>query len=337
MFRSQRGDFPMVRLRRMRTHAWTRRLVAEHNVSVDDLIWPIFIFDSPTATESISSLPGVQRLGLDPLRRAANSAAELGIPAIAIFPSTHPALKNPDASEAVNPDNLVCRAIRAVKAEVGHAVGVICDVALDPYSSHGHDGLVRDGYVQNDETIELLCQQAIIQVEAGCDAIAPSDMMDGRIGAIRKSLESLGYRETLIISYAAKYASSFYGPFRHAVGSEANLGFGDKMAYQQDPANGDEALHEVALDLREGADVVMVKPGLPYLDIIHRVKSSFLVPVFAYQVSGEYAMITAAAQRGWVNLDSALLECLLSFKRAGADGIFTYFAPQVAQLLRNNG
>lgn len=321
-------------MRRLRRHDWSRRLVREHQLSVDDLIWPLFLIDDPTAEQSIPSLPGVQRLGFDPLRRAAAHAAELGIPAIALFPATDPQLKTPDAAEAINPENLVCRGVRAVKAEVGDAVGVICDVALDPYSSHGHDGLVRHGYVINDETVDMLCRQALVQVAAGCDVIAPSDMMDGRVGAIRAALEKAGHRETQILSYAAKYASAFYGPFREAVGSANNLGTADKQTYQQDPTASDEALHEVALDLREGADVVMVKPGMPYLDIIRRIKDEFAVPVFAYQVSGEYAMLAAAAQRGWLDLDKVMMESMLAFKRAGADAVLTYFAPQVAKRLQ---
>lgn len=321
-------------MRRLRRHDWSRRLVREHHLSVDDLIWPLFLIDDLTAEQSIPSLPGVQRLGFDPLRRAAAHAAELGIPAIALFPATEPQLKTPDAAEAINPENLVCRGVRAVKAEVGDAVGVICDVALDPYSSHGHDGLIRHGYVINDETVEMLCRQALVQVAAGCDVIAPSDMMDGRVGAIRATLEQAGHRETQILSYAAKYASAFYGPFREAVGSASNLGTADKQTYQQDSTASDEALHEVALDLREGADIVMVKPGMPYLDIIRRVKDEFAVPVFAYQVSGEYAMLAAAAQRGWLDLDKVMMESMLAFKRAGADAVLTYFAPQVAKRLK---
>lgn len=333
MFESSRGDFPKVRMRRLRRHDWSRRLVREHHLSVDDLIWPLFALDRPSATEPIASLPGVSRLGLDELRRAAVQAANCGIPAVAVFPATDPTLKTDDAAEATNPDNLVCRAVRAIKAEVGDALGVICDVALDPYSSHGHDGLIRNGYVVNDETVDVLCRQAIVQAEAGCDVIAPSDMMDGRVGSIRNTLESAGFHHVQILSYAAKYASAFYGPFRDAVGSATNLGAGDKKTYQQDPASSDEALHEVAIDLREGADVVMVKPGMPYLDIIRRVKDAFAVPVFAYQVSGEYAMLVAAADRGWLQHDAAMMESLITFKRAGADGILTYFAPRAAELL----
>jgi len=299
------------------------------------LIWPLFVVDQQTGEQPIASLPGVSRLGLENLRRAAVEAAELGIPAIAVFPATDPKLKTDDAAEAVNPDNLVCRCVRAGKQEVGDQVGIICDVALDPYSSQGHDGLLRDGYVVNDETIEMLCKQAIVQAEAGCDIIAPSDMMDGRVGKIRAALDSHDrFQNVQILAYAAKYASAFYGPFREAVGSATNLAGGDKKTYQQDPANTDEALHEVAADLREGADMVMVKPGMPYLDIIRRVKDTFAVPVLAYQVSGEYAMLSAAAERGWLDRDRAMMESLLSLKRGGADGILTYFACQAAKRLR---
>lgn len=334
MFTPSRGRFPDVRLRRVRRYDWSRRLVQENQLSVNDLIWPLFVIDQPSGTETIASLPGVNRLGVDALRRAAAEAAALGIPAVAVFPATDPQLKTADAAEAVNPENLICRSVRAIKQEVGDAVGVVCDVALDPYSSHGQDGLLRDGYVINDETVEVLCQQALVQAQAGCDVIAPSDMMDGRVGAIRQTLEQQGFHNVQILSYAAKYASAFYGPFRDAVGSAANLGGGDKKTYQQDPASSDEALHEVALDLREGADIVMVKPGMPYLDIIRRVKDAFAVPVFAYQVSGEYAMLAAAAERGWLNREAVMLESLLAFKRAGADAVLTYFAADAARLLR---
>ncbi len=333
MFSSARGPYPAVRMRRLRRHDWSRRLVAESSLSVNHLIWPLFAIDQPSGQQPIASLPGVNRLGLDDLKRAAGEAVRAGIPAIAIFPATDPKLKTDDAAEALNPDNLVCRAVRAVKREVGDQLGIICDVALDPYSSHGQDGLVKDGYVVNDETVEVLCQQAIVQAQAGCDVIAPSDMMDGRVGRIRQSLDQAGFEQVQILSYAAKYASSFYGPFRDAVGSAKNLASGDKKTYQQDPANSDEALHEVAADLREGADLVMVKPGMPYLDIIRRVKDSFAVPVLAYQVSGEYAMIAAAAERGWLDRERTMLESLMSFRRAGADGILTYFAYEAAQLI----
>jgi porphobilinogen synthase len=310
-------------------------LVRENTLSVNDLIWPLFIH-AGNGTEEIDSLPGVQRLDLDSLRKNAALACSLGIPAIAIFPATPPELKTEDAAEAFNPENLVCRAVQAVKSEVGDSLGVICDVALDPYSSHGQDGLVREGYVVNDETIVALCKQAVVQADAGCDIIAPSDMMDGRIGAIRQALDTAQHSNVQIMSYAAKYASSFYGPFRDAVGSSGNLAGGSKQTYQQDPAQSDEALHEVALDLSEGADSVMVKPGMPYLDIVAKVKSTFGVPTFAYQVSGEYAMLAAAAQAGWLDRDKTVLESLLAFKRAGADGILSYYAPLAAQLLNEN-
>jgi porphobilinogen synthase len=308
--------------------------VAENHLTVDDLIWPLFVFEGPGDRQPVTSMPGVERLSIDRLIEAAATASELKIPAIAVFPATDPALKTPDAEEALNPENLVCRAVRAVKASVPE-VGVICDVALDPYSSHGQDGLVRDGYVINDETVDVLCRQAVVQAEAGCDVIAPSDMMDGRIGAIRRALDESGFEHVQILAYAAKYASAFYGPFRDAVGSAGNLGSGDKKTYQMDPANGDEALREVALDIAEGADLVMVKPGMPYLDIVHRVKEAFGLPTYAYQVSGEYAMIRAAAERGWLDGDRAMMESLLAFKRAGADGVLTYFAADAARRLRS--
>ena len=328
----QRGPYPTTRMRRTRRHEWARRMVAEHELTAADLIWPLFVFDGE-GKQVVSSLPGVERLGTDQIRQAAAQACELKIPAIAIFPATNPELKTEDAREAVNPDNLVCRTVRAIKQEVGDELGVICDVALDPYSSHGQDGLVRDGDVINDETVEVLCQQSIVQAQAGCDIIAPSDMMDGRIGAIRKSLDDAGFDHVQIMSYAAKYASAFYGPFRDAVGSAANLGKSGKKTYQQSPSQTDEALHEVALDLAEGADSVMVKPGMPYLDIVQRVKSTFAVPTFAYQVSGEYAMLCAAANNGWLDRKQTALESLLAFKRAGADGVLTYFAKDVAEWL----
>jgi porphobilinogen synthase len=272
-------------------------------------------------------------LSIDFLVESVGEAKQLGIPAVAVFPKTDPKLKSEDAKEALNANNLVCRAVREIKAAHGDAIGVICDVALDPYSSHGQDGLVRDGYVVNDETVEVLCQQAVVQAKAGCDVIAPSDMMDGRIGAIRRALDEAGFDHVLLLSYAAKYASAFYGPFRDAVGSKDALGTGDKKTYQMDPANGDEALREVALDISEGADLVMVKPGMPYLDIVRRVKETFGVPTFAYQVSGEYAMICAAAQNGWLDRQAAMLESLLAFKRAGADGVLTYFALEAARAI----
>ncbi len=308
--------------------------MAESTLTVDDLIWPLFVHEGKNERQAVASMPGVERLSIDLLVEAVGRAVELGIPAIAIFPVTDPAKKSLEAQEATNPENLVCRAVRAVKAAHGDSIGVICDVALDPYTSHGQDGLVRDGYVVNDETIEVLCRQAVVQAAAGCDVIAPSDMMDGRVGAIRRALDEAGYQQVSILAYAAKYASAFYGPFRDAVGSATNLASGDKRTYQMDPANTDEALREVALDLAEGADMVMVKPGMPYLDVVRRVKDTFQVPTFAYQVSGEYAMLAAAAANGWLDREKAMLESLLAFKRAGADGILSYFALEVAQRLK---
>jgi porphobilinogen synthase len=296
------------------------------------LIWPIFVFDGD-GRQSVDSLPGVDRIGTDQIGHVAAKACQLGLPAIAIFPATDQRLKTEDAREAVNSDNLVCRTVTAIKREVGDDLGIICDVALDPYSSHGHDGLVRDGDVVNDETVEILCQQAIVQAQAGCDIIAPSDMMDGRIGAIRRALDDAGKQNVQIMSYAAKYASAFYGPFRDAVGSSSSLAGASKKTYQQSPSQSDEALHEVALDIAEGADSVMVKPGMPYLDILSRVKAQFAVPTFVYQVSGEYAMLSAATERGWLDRRPAVLESLLAFKRAGADGVLTYFAAEVASWL----
>ena len=335
MFDFARGPFPATRMRRVRRQAWSRNLTAEFHLHVHDLIWPLFVHDQ-SGCQEIDSLPGVQRLDIDSACRAAVRACELGISAVAIFPATDPSLKTEDAREAINHDNLVCRCVRAMKKAVGNELGVICDVALDPYSSHGQDGLVRDDYVVNDETVDVLCQQSIVQAMAGCDVIAPSDMMDGRIGHIRRALDEANYQHVQIMSYAAKYASAFYGPFRDAVGSSANLGGASKRTYQQAPSQSDEALHEVALDLAEGADSVMVKPGMPYLDIIHRVKSTFGVPTFAYQVSGEYAMLSAAAQNGWLDRQQTVLESLLAFKRAGADGVLTYFAAEVATWLREH-
>ncbi|HEY9163698.1 MAG TPA: porphobilinogen synthase [Magnetovibrio sp.] len=326
------GAFPLTRMRRNRTDAWTRNLVRETNLSADDLIWPLFVLEGQGVRQPVASMPGVERLSLDLVVEAAREAVALGIPAIAVFPYTDAALKTPDASEAINADNLVCRTVRAVKEAVGDQLGVICDVALDPYNSDGHDGLVQNGQILNDETVEVLCQQSIVQARAGCDIIAPSDMMDGRIQAIRQALDGEGFTNVKIMSYAAKYASSFYGPFRDAVGSGGALK-GDKKTYQMDPANSDEALREVALDIAEGADMVMVKPGMPYLDIVRRVKDTFAMPTFVYQVSGEYAMIQAAVGNGWLDGQAAMLESLMAFKRAGADGVFTYFAPAAAKIL----
>jgi len=309
-------------------------MVRENNLSVDDLIWPVFIEDGTDQTTEIASMPGVCRHSIDRLIPEVEKAAKAGIPAIALFPQTPQALKSDDGREAMNPDNLICRATRAIKDAVPE-IGIICDVALDPYTNHGQDGLIIDGYVDNDKTIDILVKQALVQTEAGCDILAPSDMMDGRVGAIRAALESDGHFNTQIMAYAAKYASAFYGPFRDAVGSAKNIKSGGKHSYQMDPGNGDEALREVMLDINEGADMIIVKPGMPYLDIIQRVTSEFSFPTFAYQVSGEYAMLHAAAQNGWLDLDQVMMESLLAFKRAGADGILTYFAPKVAQLLND--
>jgi porphobilinogen synthase len=319
-------------MRRVRRHEWSRRLVAEHTLSAADFIWPIFVMEGSKRREAVASMPGVERVSPDLIAAEAESAAKLGIPVIALFPYTDVSLKTPEGREALNANNLVCRAVREIKRAVPE-IGVLCDVALDPYTTHGHDGVIVGDYVANDETVEILVKQALVQAEAGCDIIAPSDMMDGRVGAIRQALENNGFTDTLIMAYAAKYASAFYGPFRDAVGSAKAL-IGDKRTYQMDPANGDEALREVALDIAEGADMVMVKPGMPYLDIVRRVKDTFHMPTFAYQVSGEYSMIMAAVERGWLDRDRAMLESLIAFKRAGANGILTYFAPAAARLLQ---
>ena len=325
------GSYPALRMRRLRRYPWTRSMIAETRLSASDLIWPLFIIEGEKKREPVASMPGVDRLSLDLAVEAAREAASLGIPAIALFPQTPASAKNETGSEAVNPQNLVCRTVRAIKQAVPD-IGVMCDVALDPYTIHGHDGVLKDGDVHNDDTLKVLVRQALVQAEAGCDIIAPSDMMDGRVGAIRAALEDAGHHNVLIMAYAAKYASAFYGPFRDAIGSAKAL-TGDKRSYQMDPANGDEALHEVALDLAEGADMVMVKPGMPYLDIVQRVKAQFGVPTFAYQVSGEYAMLVAAMEKGWLERDRAITESLTSFKRAGASGILTYFALEAARLL----
>ena len=325
------GQFPATRMRRNRRADWARRLVAENMLSTADLIWPVFVIDGEGRREPVPSMPGVERLSVDLIAEAAVEAAGLGIPAMALFPMTDKALKTEDGREAWNPDNLVCRATRAIK-DKGLDIGIVLDVALDPYTSHGHDGLLEDGKILNDRTLDALVRQSLVQVDAGCDVLAPSDMMDGRIGAIRRALEAEGHTDTQIMAYAAKYASGFYGPFRDAVGSGGAL-IGDKRTYQMDPANSDEAMREVALDIAEGADMVMVKPGMPYLDIVRRVHEVFAVPTFAYQVSGEYAMITAAAERGWIDGEKVMMESLMAFKRAGASGILTYFAPRAARLL----
>jgi porphobilinogen synthase len=326
------SSFPATRMRRLRRHDWSRRLVAESTLMPSDFIWPLFVIDGQNARQPIPSMPSVERLSVDLAVEAAKEAAGLGIPVIALFPNTHPDLKTEDGREATKADNLICRAVRAIK-KAAPEIGVLCDVALDPYTSHGHDGVIVGDYVANDESVEILVKQALVQVEAGCDIIAPSDMMDGRIGAIRAALEANGHTNTMIMAYAAKYASAFYGPFRDAVGSAKAL-IGDKRTYQMDSANTDEALREVALDLAEGADMVMVKPGMPYLDVLRRVKDEFGVPTFAYQVSGEYSMLTGAIERGWFDRDRVMLESLIAFKRAGASGILTYFARDAARLLQ---
>jgi porphobilinogen synthase len=322
------------RMRRNRRADWSRRLVRENTLTADDLIWPIFLVDGDGVTEAVASMPGVERLSVDRAVAAAERAKALGIPAIALFPYTDPDLRDPTGSEAINPDNLVCTATRAIKAAVPD-LGVIVDVALDPYTSHGHDGLMVGDEIVNDATVEQLCVQALIQAEAGADVIAPSDMMDGRVGAIRRALDLKGFGNVQIMSYTAKYASAFYGPFRDAVGTAKTL-LGDKRTYQMDPANGDEALREAELDVAEGADMLMVKPGLPYLDVLWRIKEAFGLPTYAYQVSGEYAMIEAAARNGWIDGERAMMESLIAFKRAGADGILTYFAPRVAETIGRN-
>ncbi len=325
------GGFPTTRLRRTRQTDWVRRMVAETRLGVDDLIWPVFVVDGTGVEQAVASMPGVYRYSLDRIADVMLAARDQGIPSIALFPYTDPALKTPDGREGCNPENLVCRAVRTAK-QVTRDVGIICDVALDPYNVDGHDGLVVDGRILNDESVEILCRQALVQAEAGCDIQAPSDMMDGRVGAIRTALDDAGYQDSLIMAYAAKYASGFYSPFRDAVGSGGSLK-GDKKTYQMNPANSDEALREVELDLREGADMVMVKPGLPYLDVVHRVKSMFGVPTFAYHVSGEYAMMRAACENGWLDYDTIMIETLSGFKRAGADGILTYCALDAARIL----
>jgi porphobilinogen synthase len=325
------GQYPRVRLRRNRTDEWTRRLVAESRLTVEDLVWPVFVHDDD-GREDVPSMPGVQRLSISALVDEVGAAAALGVPAVALFPVVPAARKSETGDEAWNPDNLCNRAIRVVKQAVPE-IGIICDVALDPYTSHGHDGLLRDGRILNDETIDVLCQQALAEAAAGVDIVAPSDMMDGRVGRLRDALDAAGYQHVRILAYSAKYASAFYGPFRDAVGSKSALGKGDKRTYQMDPANSDEALRECALDIAEGADMIMVKPGMPYLDILRRVKDAFRMPTLVYQVSGEYAMLKAAAGNGWLDGERAMMESLLAFKRAGADGILTYFAVDAAKRL----
>ena len=324
-----------VRPRRNRKTEWARRMVREHVLTTDDLIWPLFVTDGHNRRTAVASMPGVERLSVDQAVREAERAMKLDIPCIALFPYTEASLRDEQGSEALNPDNLVCQSVRAIKKEFP-GIGVLCDVALDPFTSHGHDGLLQDGRILNDETVAVLVRQALVQAEAGCDIIAPSDMMDGRVAAIRDGLDRAGYLDVQIMAYAAKYASAFYGPFRDAIGSAKTL-TGDKRTYQMDSANSDEALREVELDIAEGADMVMVKPGMPYLDVLRRVKDSFGMPTFAYQVSGEYAMIAAAGQNGWLDSERAMMESLIAFKRAGADGVLTYFAARAAEKLRSQG
>jgi porphobilinogen synthase len=324
-------DLP-IRPRRNRKAEWSRRMVRENVLTTDDLIWPLFVVAGHNVREGVASMPGVSRLSVDQAVRDAERAMKLNIPCIALFPYTDPSLRDAEGSEALNAGNLVCQSVRAIKKEFPD-LGVLCDVALDPYTSHGHDGLLEDGKILNDETVAVLVRQALVQAEAGCDVIAPSDMMDGRVGAIRDALDDEGFADVQIMSYAAKYASAFYGPFRDAIGSAKTL-TGDKRTYQMDSANSDEALREVELDIAEGADMVMVKPGMPYLDIVRRVKDAFKMPTFVYQVSGEYAMIAAASANGWIDGERAMMESLLAFKRAGADGILTYFAPQAAEKIK---
>jgi len=328
------APFPSNRPRRLRRDTFTRELVREHRLHPADLIYPVFVLDGQNRREAVASMPGVERLSLDLLLPVAEDCVKLGIPVMALFPVIDQSLKTPDGKEATNPDGLVPRVVRAIKSHFPQ-LGVMTDVALDPYTSHGQDGVLdENNYILNDPTVAILVQQALTQACAGVDIVAPSDMMDGRVGAIRQALEAQGHIHTRIMAYSAKYASAFYGPFRDAVGSAANLGKADKKVYQMDPGNSNEALREVALDLAEGADMVMVKPGMPYLDIVRRVKDEFAVPTFAYQVSGEYAMLKAAAQNGWLDHDAVMMESLLAFKRAGADGILTYFARDAARLLR---
>jgi porphobilinogen synthase len=325
------SGFPATRMRRNRKQDWSRRLTRENALTANDLIWPLFIIDGDAKREAVASMPGIDRLSVDLAVEAAKEAVELGIPAVALFPNTDDRLRDDEGTEAFNPGNLVCRAVRAIKAAVPE-IGIICDVALDPYTSHGHDGLMTGERIDNDRTLEALVRQTLNQAEAGTDIIAPSDMMDGRVGVIRGALEEAGYKDTQIMAYAAKYASAFYGPFRDAVGSSANLK-GDKKTYQMDPANGEEALREAELDIAEGADMIMVKPGMPYLDIVRLLKEAFAMPTFAYQVSGEYSMLSAAFEKGWLDRERITMEVLTGFKRAGADGVLTYFARDAARLL----
>ncbi|MDH5228615.1 MAG: porphobilinogen synthase [Gammaproteobacteria bacterium] len=328
------GAFPVIRKRRMRFNEFSRRLMRENRLTSDDLIFPVFVLEGKGQREAVPSMPGVERMSIDELLRETDTLQQLGVPAMALFPVTPMEKKSLDAAEAFNPDGLAQRAVRELKANFPE-MGIITDVALDPFTTHGQDGLIDDkGYVMNDETVEVLVKQALSHAEAGADIVAPSDMMDGRVGEIRAILESNSHRNTRILAYSAKYASAYYGPFRDAVGSSANLGGGNKYSYQMDPANSDEALHEVALDIQEGADMVMVKPGMPYLDIVRRIKDEFGVPTFVYHVSGEYAMLKAASQNGWLDEKAVVLEAMVSMKRAGADGILTYYAKDIAQWLK---
>ncbi|MCB0326477.1 MAG: porphobilinogen synthase [Bdellovibrionales bacterium] len=319
-------------MRRLRSQEWIRNLVAENHIQPSDLIWPLFLIDGNDRVEAVESMPGVFRYTIDRILPQIEQAKNMGISAVALFPLTDPTKKDEKGSESTNPENLICRAVRSIKNNID-GIGVMCDVALDPYTSHGHDGIIKDGVILNDPSVEILCAQALVQAQAGCDILGPSDMMDGRVLAIRNTLEGEGFHNTQIMSYACKYASSFYGPFRDAVGSKASLS-GDKKSYQQDPSNGDEALREAALDIQEGADMIMVKPGMPYLDILYRVKKAYGLPTFAYQVSGEYSMIKAAAEKSWIDEKSAMWESILAFKRAGASGVLTYFAMDLAKELQ---
>ena len=330
------GGFPQTRLRRMRRWDWVRSMVQETQLSASNLIWPIFVIEGSERTEPIATMPGVERMSIDLAVRAAEQAAGLGVGAVAIFPVTPAQKKSPRGDEALVAGNLICTATRAIRERCKDSLGIVCDVALDPYTTHGHDGIMVDDYIVNDPTLEVLCKQAVLQAQAGATVIAPSDMMDGRIGAIRKALDQAGFEHVILMSYAAKYASAFYGPFRDAVGSAKNLGGASKKTYQMDPANTDEAIREVALDIQEGADIVMVKPGMPYLDIVRRVHDHFSIPIAVYQVSGEYAMLKFAAQGSAINEEACVMESMLAFRRAGADAILTYFAPQVATWLASH-
>jgi len=330
---SRFGEFPNTRLRRMRRWDWIRGMIQETQLTASNLIWPVFVIEGHKQTQPITSMPGVERMSVDLAVEAAQRAAELGIGAVAIFPVTPPGKKSLRGDEALVAENLICTATRAIRAKCGDQLGIVCDVALDPYTSHGHDGIMIDDYIVNDETVEVLCKQAVLQAQAGATVIAPSDMMDGRVGAIRQALDQSGFEHVILMSYAAKYASAFYGPFRDAVGSAKNLGGASKKTYQMDPANTDEAIREVALDIQEGADIVMVKPGMPYLDIVRRLHDNFSIPIAVYQVSGEYAMLKFAAQASAINEQACVMESMLAFRRAGADAILTYFAPRVAEWL----